>query len=119
MLSINTDLTAVAPTNFSCAWRQRIDYCSEERCLSLAVVAHDGRPPPVIDFQADIGGDFALRVSDRQTSAAESGAFTRFDERCANGGRRLVVGDFHSLQTLQLFALAAGARGGAGAGFIL
>src|SRR6185369_6966310 len=100
MLGVNTDLATMAPANLAGAWRQRIDHGAEECSLSLTIVSDDGRPPAVIDLQVDIGGDFALGVADRQTSAAQSGAFAWFDQRRANCGCWLVVGNFHSLQAL-------------------
>ena len=112
MLGVDADLAAVAPADFAGQRLEGVHHGAQERRFSLAVVADDGRPRAVIDFQLDVGGDLPLGVADRQIAAAERGAFARLDARRADPGGRLVAGDLRQFQAFELLALGFRQRGG-------
>ena len=107
MLGVDADLAAVAPADFAGQRLERIDHGPQERRLSLAVVADDGRPRAVIDLQVDVGGDLSFGIADRQIAAAQGRALARLDARGADPGGRLVAGDLGQFQAFELLALRA------------
>ena len=79
----------------------------------MAVIADDGSSRPVIDFQADVGGNGSIGVSDRKISCAKSWALSSLDRWGSDHRVGMIGGGFFDLEAFEHLAFGFSAGGGA------